>query len=139
VEAVLASQIRRYSALGVTVEIEFQDQLPSILTDPKKMKQVILNLCQNGVEAMPNGGTLTVSGSQQGDSIVIAITDSGTGIASGLEVFQLFRTTKPEGSGLGLPIVQQIIADHNGLVDYVTEVGKGSTFRIVLPLGNRVA
>jgi signal transduction histidine kinase len=139
VEVVLASQIRRYSALGVKVEMSFQDQLPLLMIDETKMKQAILNLCQNGVEAMPTGGTLTVRGSQQGDNIVISITDSGTGIAPGIDVFQLFRTTKRDGSGLGLPIVQQIVADHRGTVDYVTDPGKGTTFRIVLPLSNRVA
>lgn len=139
VETVLASQLRRYSALGVKVEMPFQDQLPLLMIDEAKIRQAILNLCQNSVEAMPNGGTLTVGGSQQGDSIAIAVTDSGTGIAPGVDVFQLFRTTKRDGSGLGLAIVQQIVADHRGAVDYVTEVGKGTTFRIVLPLNNRVA
>lgn len=134
VETVLASQIRRYSASGVSVEMQFEEQLPLIVIDPAKMKQAILNLCQNGLEAMPNGGTLTVRGLPQGDNIVLTVTDSGTGIAPGVDVFQLFRTTKPEGSGLGLAIVQQIVADHKGAVDYVTEVGKGTTFRIVLPL-----
>jgi protein-histidine pros-kinase len=138
-EAVLAPQIPRYSALGILVEMQFQDQLPLLTLDPEKITQAILNLCQNGVEAMPNGGTLTVGGSQQGDSILITVRDSGTGIAPGVDVFQLFTTTKPEGSGLGLPIVQQIVADHRGAVDYATEAGKGTTFRIVLPLSNRVA
>jgi signal transduction histidine kinase len=109
------------------------------MIDPERIKQAILNLCQNGVEAMPDGGTLTVGGFQQGDSIVISLRDSGTGIAPGVDVFQLFRTTKPEGSGLGLAIVQQIAAEHRGTVNYVTEVGKGTTFRIVLPLSSRVA
>jgi PAS domain S-box-containing protein len=135
-EAVLASQVRRYSALGVKVETRFPAPLPLLMIDPERIKQAILNLCQNGVEAMPDGGTLTVGGFQQGDSIVINVRDSGTGIAPGVDVFQLFKTTKPEGSGLGLAVVQQIAADHGGTVDYVTEIGKGTTFRIVLPLSS---
>jgi PAS domain S-box-containing protein len=139
VETVLASQLRHYNALGVHVELSFQDQLPLLMLDEAKMKQAILNLCQNGVEAMPDGGTLKVSGSQKDDEIIIAVTDSGSGIAPGVDVFQLFRTTKSDGTGLGLPIVQQIIADHRGVVDYMSELGKGTTFRVVLPLSKRIA
>jgi PAS domain S-box-containing protein len=138
-EAVLASQVRRYSALAVKVETQFPAPLPLLMIDPERIKQALLNLCQNAVEAMPDGGTLTVGGFQQGGSVVINVRDSGTGIPLSLDVFQLFRTTKPEGSGLGLAIVQQIAVDHSGTVDYVTEVGKGTTFRIVLPLSSRVA
>ena len=138
-EAVLASQIRRYRALKVKVEMQFDGQLPLVMIDQERIKQAILNLCQNAVEAMPDGGTLTVGGLQHGNDIVITVRDSGTGIAPGVDIFQLFSTTKPEGSGLGLAIVQQIAADHGGTVDYVSEVGKGTTFRIILPLGDRVA
>ena len=137
-EAVLASQVRRYSVSGVKVETEFPGPLPLLMVDPERIKQAILNLCQNAVEAMPDGGTLTVGGFQQGGSIVINVRDSGVGVPPGLDVFQLFRTTKPEGSGLGLAIVQQIAIDHRGSVDYISEVGKGTTFRIVLPLSHRL-
>jgi PAS domain S-box-containing protein len=136
VEEVLASQIRRYADLGVAVKTQFEEQLPSILIDPAKMKQAILNLCQNAVDAMPNGGTLTLTGYRSEDEIVMEVSDSGTGIPEGLDVFQLFKTTKREGTGLGLSIVQQIISDHRGMVDYVSAIGKGTAFRIVLPISN---
>jgi signal transduction histidine kinase len=100
------------------------------------MKQAILNLCQNAVDAMPNGGTLTLTGYRSEDEIVMEVSDSGTGIPEGLDVFQLFKTTKREGTGLGLSIVQQIISDHRGMVDYVSAIGKGTAFRIVLPISN---
>jgi signal transduction histidine kinase len=114
--------------------MQFDEQLPPAWIDPAKMKQAILNLCQNGVEAMPNGGALTLKGYGAQDSVVMEISDTGTGIPDGLDVFQLFKTTKRDGTGLGLSIVQQIVSDHKGTVDYVSELGKGTTFRIVLPM-----
>jgi two-component system, LuxR family, sensor kinase FixL len=131
-EEVLASQVKHYADCGVTVKMEIEEQLPSLVIDPSKIKQVILNLCQNAVDAMPNGGVLTLKGYRSQDAVVVEVSDTGTGIAVGLDVFQLFKTTKRDGTGLGLSIVQQIISDHGGTVDYLSEIGKGTTFRIVL-------
>jgi signal transduction histidine kinase len=83
---------------------------------------------------MPEGGTLTCKAYEANGFLNIEVSDTGTGIPQGLEVFQLFRTTKPTGTGLGLPIVEQIVSEHSGTVDYVTESGKGTTFRLTLPL-----
>jgi two-component system, LuxR family, sensor kinase FixL len=134
IEEVLASQTHHYRQLGVAVEIQFDERLPSIRLDRDKMKQVILNICQNAVDAMPEGGTLTVSARRLQDRAVIAVQDSGTGIAKDLDVFQPFTTTKREGMGLGLSIVRQIVTAHRGTVDYVSEIGKGTTFRIWVPI-----
>jgi two-component system sensor histidine kinase HydH len=101
------------------------------------MKQVILNLYKNAVEAMPNGGGLTLRTACSEEGISLQIADTGAGIADGLDVFQLFKTTKPEGTGLGLPIVKQIISEHRGTISYVSEPGKGTTFTIVLPLAKQ--
>jgi signal transduction histidine kinase len=109
--------------------------VPAILVDPEKIKQVILNLCKNAVEAMPEGGRLTVKATASEGEVMLEVTDTGEGIAHGIDVFQLFRTTKPEGTGLGLPIVQQIISDHKGTIKYRSEIGKGTTFTVVLPVG----
>jgi signal transduction histidine kinase len=84
---------------------------------------------------MPNGGSLTVKATGSEGGVILEVTDTGEGIAQGVDVFQLFRTTKPEGTGLGLPIVQQIISDHKGTITYRSEIGKGTTFTIVLPVG----
>lgn len=135
-EEVLAAQLRRYGDLGVSVKTQFEEDLPAMMMDPAKMKQAILNLCQNAVDAMPGGGTLTVKGYRSQDGAVLEICDTGSGIPGDLDVFQLFKTTKPDGTGLGLSIVQQIISDHGGTVNYTSEVGKGTRFRIVLPSRN---
>lgn len=130
VDEVLAPNLKSYGESGVTVAINFDESLPLIALDPGKAKQVILNLCKNAVEAMPNGGVLTVRGYRSGNHAILEVSDTGQGIPEGFDPFHLFKTSKPEGTGLGLPIVQQIISDHHGMVDYVSEVGKGTTFRL---------
>jgi signal transduction histidine kinase len=102
--------------------------------DREKIKQVILNLCKNAVEAMPEGGTLKCKAYQTAGGVILEVADTGTGIPEGLDVFQLFKTTKPYGTGLGLPIVGQIISEHHGTVDYVTKLGKGTAFIVSLQL-----
>jgi signal transduction histidine kinase len=130
VDEVLAPNVKSYGESGVAVAIDFDENLPLIAVDPAKIKQVILNLCKNAVEAMPNGGVLTLTGCRAGDHIVLEVSDTGQGIPEGFDPFHLFKTSKPEGTGLGLPIVQQIVSEHHGTVDYVSEVGKGTTFRV---------
>ena len=105
------------------------------MLDPDKMKQVILNLCKNAVEAMPQGGCLTVKGYlSSAETIVLEVSDTGIGIPEGMDIFEIFQTTKPDGTGLGLPLVSQIVSAHRGTVDYVSEPGKGTTFRLSLPV-----
>jgi PAS domain S-box-containing protein len=134
VEEVLNAQMQSYRATKITLETQLET-MPEMLVDREKIKQVILHLCKNAVEAMPDGGTLMVKTTPSEQGIVLEVTDTGEGIPDGVDVFQLFRTTKPEGSGLGLPIVQQIISEHKGSIQYRSEMGKGTTFTIVLPLG----
>ena len=134
VEEVLAPNLKIYGEAGVTVAFNFDENLSQISVDPAKIKQVILNLCKNAVEAMPNGGLLTLKAYRAGDHIVLEVSDTGQGIPDGFDPFHLFKTSKPEGTGLGLPIVQQIVSEHHATVDYVSEMGKGTTFRILFPL-----
>jgi signal transduction histidine kinase len=129
---VLAFNIKDYNRTGVSVSVEFDENLPLVALDSEKMKQVILNLSKNAVEAMPGGGRLTVKAYPTGDSVVLEFKDTGSGIPEGFDPFHLFKTTKVEGTGLGLSIVQQIVSDHHGTVDYVSESGKGTTFRVLL-------
>lgn len=135
-EEVLAPAIKHYRDCGINVEFEFYETLPLVPVDREKIKQVILNLCKNALEAMPDGGTLRCKAYQTVDRVTIEVADTGTGIPEGLDVFQLFNTTKPEGTGLGLPIVEQIVSEHRGSVDYVTELGKGTAFMVSLPLSD---
>jgi PAS domain S-box-containing protein len=136
-EDVLAPAIKHYQDCGINVELEFYEKLPLVPVDREKIKQVILNLCKNAIEAMPDGGTLRCKAYQTVDRVTIEVADTGTGIPEGLDVFQLFNTTKPEGTGLGLPIVEQIVSEHRGSVDYITEPGKGTAFMVSLPLSDR--
>jgi len=133
VEQVLAPNLQNYRNSGITVTLEFDENLPLVQLDQEKIKQVILNLSKNAFEAMPKGGFLTVRGYLSSAYVVLEFNDGGQGIPEGFEPFHLFKTTKPEGTGLGLSIVQQIISDHHGTVDYVSELGKGTTFRVALP------
>lgn len=133
IEEVLAIQMRVYAAAGCNVRLEFENDLPRVTLDTAKMKQVILNLCKNAIEAMPEGGCLTLKSYHSGQSIVLEIRDTGVGVPKDMDVFELFKTTKAGGTGLGLPIVQQIISAHNGTIDYTTEPGHGTTFKISLP------
>ena len=133
VEEVLRGQMQSYRGTKISLETHLE-KVPAMLVDPEKIKQVILHLCKNAVEAMPNGGTLTVNMSTADEGMVLEVIDTGEGIPHGVDVFQLFKTTKPGGTGLGLPIVQQIISDHKGTIQYRSETGKGTTFTIVLPV-----
>jgi two-component system sensor kinase FixL len=106
---------------------------PPIGVDEDKLKQALLNLFKNAIEAMPNGGDLGVEVSHSDDEVVIKISDTGSGIAPGADIFAPFYTTKKEGTGLGLIIVRQIIAAHEGTIIFKSEPGKGTTFTITLP------
>jgi two-component system sensor kinase FixL len=139
VQEVLAACTYSYRAAGIRVDTEFDPDLPALLADKEKMKQAVLNLCKNAAEAMPCGGVLTCKAYQSNDQAILEINDTGDGIPEGVDAFQLFVTTKPEGTGLGLPIVQQIVSEHHGIIEYVSEPGKGTTFRMSLPLSNAVS
>jgi two-component system sensor histidine kinase HydH len=107
--------------------------LPAVKLDPAKIKQVILNLCRNALDAMPQGGDLTIRGYSLGATVVLEIADTGIGMPEGIDPFALFQTTKVHGSGLGLPIVEQIVLAHNGTINYTSEPGRGTTFKIIFP------
>ena len=134
VEQVLAPNIQHYNLSGVAVTLEFDDNLPSVQVDREKIKQAILNLCKNAAEAMPTGGSLKIRGYHFGTYVTLEFSDTGQGIPENFDPFHIFKTTKPEGTGLGLSIVQQIVSDHHGTVDYVSELNKGTTFRVSLPV-----
>ncbi|HEU4343589.1 MAG TPA: ATP-binding protein [Candidatus Binatia bacterium] len=128
----LACELLSYPALGISVQFQFDDSL-FLIADTDKIKQVILNLCKNAVEAMPAGGCLTLKGYHSAQMVVLEIGDTGMGIPEGVDVFELFKTTKPAGSGLGLSVVQQIVLAHNGTIAYTTQPGHGTTFKVCLP------
>ena len=108
---------------------------PPLAIDREKFKQVFINLVRNGIEAMPDGGTLTVSLRRSGAVVDIDIADTGVGIPENLDVFDFFLTTKRGGTGLGLPIARRLIEAHGGTLSYVSEPGRGTVFTIHLKSG----
>jgi two-component system sensor kinase FixL len=122
-----------HAARNIGVVREISPDLPLIEADAEKLKQVLINLCKNAVEAMPQGGTLTLRARNSGGRIRLEVSDTGIGIPTGLDIFEPFTTTKAQGTGLGLTIARQIVAAHKGTLDYSSLPGQGSTFTIDLP------
>lgn len=108
--------------------------------DPSQLKQVFVNLCINAMEAMPHGGTLSVSCRFEHGEAVIRIADTGTGIAQEhlAQLFDPFFTTKDTGMGLGLAVVKQVVDQHAGSTRVESEAGAGSSFEVRLPLAVRL-
>ena len=107
---------------------------PEIQADPEKMKQVVLNLLRNAIEAMPEGGRVLVETGLVDGRVHMRVSDTGPGLPADIDVFQLFVSTKPGGTGLGLSIAQQIVQDHGGEIAAESRPGEGTTFTIRLPL-----
>jgi len=125
-------------ALGITIYRNYSPDLPPVPIDPNLMQQVFYNLILNAAQASPEGATVTVKTKRLPDLAEASVIDRGSGIAlANLEtIFNPFFTTKPTGVGLGLPIVQKIVDEHNGRLTVDSEVGQGSTFRVYLPVSN---
>jgi two-component system NtrC family sensor kinase len=129
---------------GIVVSSELMDALPPVQGDESSLQRVLMNVIDNGVDAMDAGGKLTVatrvgpSAKNEPGFIVIEITDSGAGIAPDVlpRIFEMFVTTKaPErGTGLGLAVCQQIVKAHGGEMRVQSEVGKGTSICVSLPL-----
>ena len=123
------------AVLGPRVETrrELDDEARLVLADADKLRQVFLNLSKNALEAMPEGGRITVRARLDPRGVVAEIEDTGVGIPEGVDPFEAFRTTKAEGSGLGLAVVRRIVGEHQGSVSYRATPGGGTTFEVVLP------
>ena len=122
---------------GITCRADTPDELPELNADPALIRQALLNLALNGCQAMPDGGRLTM-GARVGKDRRLALTveDTGSGISADKldRIFDLYYTTKPEGSGIGLSIVYRIVQLHGGEIEVQSTEGRGTTFRILLPL-----
>jgi PAS domain S-box-containing protein len=110
--------------------------VPEVYVDRALLKQAVLNLVLNAAEAMPDGGQLRLVLSRRGEMAEITVGDTGKGIPpeNQQKIFQLFFTTRPGGNGIGLASTFRIVQLHNGSIDFTSEVGRGTTFRIELPL-----
>ena len=117
----------------------FDPNLPPVYVDAEQLWEGILNLISNAVDAMPNGGNLTVSVQRHGTEALVSISDNGRGMTEeeARHLFVPFFTTKSDGTGLGLAYTQRVVNEHGGKINCATARGKGSTFSIQLPLAVR--
>jgi signal transduction histidine kinase len=120
----------------LTVRINLQDNLPTIEGDPIHIKQAILKILLNAIESSPSGGSITLATETKDSNVSIKIEDQGEGIqpAHRDRIFDPFFSTKEGGIGLGLALASEIIRMHHGQISFTSEVGKGSSFIISLPL-----
>ncbi len=121
---------------GQTVTEKYARQLPMVPLDPAQIKQVLVNLIKNAMQAMTKGGELTLQTGQTSEAVWFSVVDTGGGIPEETlnHLFEPYYTTKQKGSGLGLMIVQRIVRDHGGRIEMDSRAGQGTTFRVWLPL-----
>lgn len=123
----------------IAVFTQYSASVPRVLVDPEQIQLVLTSILNNAMESMPDGGSLTVA-LQNGQGFVrLSIADTGAGISQENlgKVFDAFFATKSLGSGLGLNIASQIIANHKGSIYAESQLGAGSTFFINFPVGSQ--
>ncbi|MCI6288992.1 MAG: ATP-binding protein [Lentisphaeria bacterium] len=126
---------------NVTVNCLWNQNLPKIRGDADLLKQAFYNLIKNAVQAMPQGGTLSISCSADERSVYVDVLDQGQGIRpeDARQLFTPFFTTKANGNGLGLMVVERIVRDHGGRLSFESKVGEGTRFRLAFPvIGSRI-
>jgi signal transduction histidine kinase len=140
--AILASEVADLLApqarlAGITLEFQGPagGESMHIRGDADMLKQAILNLVTNAIDAMKSGGNLKLRASRAGDAVTLEVADNGPGIPPNLrnKVFQLYFTTKAKGSGIGLAMTYRTVQLHNGTIDFTSEEGRGTTFRLQFP------
>jgi signal transduction histidine kinase len=128
----------RCAKAGIELIRSLSPNLPQIVADPVQMGQVLVNLVVNAIQAMPNGGTLTVETFPDADSVSLVVRDTGIGMSEATlkKIFVPFFTTKGtgQGTGLGLPVVHAIVTAHRGFLRVQSKVGRGARFEIRLPI-----
>ena len=155
-EEILLSTGERYKEKGYRIETDFPDAVPCILADPDQMKEVFLNVFLNGIQSMPDGGTLTIAvGVEKGkesidegiipikgliqrhpDYLTVTVIDRGCGISDDRmgKILDPFISFRDDGIGLGLSIVNQIVRSHKGWINIASEPGKGTRFKLLFPM-----
>jgi len=124
---------------NIEIKVDCPESLPGLRIDPGQIKQVFFNIIRNAFQAMPDGGKLGIALHASSQYMAISFRDTGVGIAPEDfgRIFKAYHTTKEEGSGLGLMIVQRIIQDHGGQIELVSKPNEGTRFTILLPLAER--
>ena len=120
----------------VQIRVVASSTLPPLKADREYFRQTLLNLILNGLQAMPEGGTLTLEAKTSNGNFLIAVTDTGTGITAENQrrIFEPYFTTKPKGTGLGLAISRRIIEAHGGTITVFSKAGQGARFQISFPM-----
>jgi len=118
---------------SVSITMVLEPNLPTVPADSERLRQVILNLVRNAVEAMPGGGSLLIKAYCTADALTVEVGDTGQGIQDDAQVFDAFFTTKAEGTGLGLSLVHRIVTDHGGDISFTSRPGN-TRFVFTLPL-----
>ena len=142
IEEILSLLGRELQLANIHLQKELAQGLPEIQADRRQLSQVFLNLISNAKDAMPQGGSLTVSARVKGvngkKTVEVSFSDTGCGISREnlLKLFEPFFTTKPQdrGTGLGLSICREIVESYDGKISVESTEGKGSTFRVELPV-----
>lgn len=127
---------REISDRDILVERELSDAVPKTLVDRAQLKQAFYNVIKNALQAMQSGGILRVRTEPSDGHVAISFIDTGRGISAEQvgRIFEPYYTTKKGGSGLGLMIVQRIVREHGGTIEIESDTGRGTTFRIKLPV-----
>jgi signal transduction histidine kinase len=125
-----------WQSQGIRFAVEVAPGLPTIEADEELLRQALLNLIQNACQAMPRGGFVTVGARVEGHTLCLEVTDEGGGIAPDEveRIFTLYYTTRPDGTGIGLSVVYRIVQMHDGSIDVRSELGRGTTMTVRLPL-----
>jgi two-component system sensor histidine kinase HydH len=123
------------NAAGVHVDLQLDSDLPAIQVDQDRMKQVFLNLLLNSIQAMEDGGVVTVSATEENNWIAFEVRDNGCGVdlAHQARVFDPYFTTKPQGTGLGLAMSAKIVEEHGGSISLKSQEGVGTSVVVRLP------
>lgn len=136
VEGAVELMMPELKSAGISVQFKLAKDLPRFLLDGEKMKQVFINLIKNSLDAMPKGGSIEIGSERQDSVCVLIFRDQGNGISERdlPHIFEAYYTTKKEGAGLGLMIVSGIVQEHGGKIEVQSKLGKGTIFRIFLPM-----
>jgi len=128
-----------FQSSAVSLRTEMDAALPTVDADEEQLWQAMLNLIRNALEAMPQGGRLTVRAQREAGEAVLSVSDTGKGMTAEAraKLFKPFFSTKPGGTGLGLALTQQIIGEHGGRIEWESTDGRGTTFRVRLPLATK--
>ena len=130
-----------HAGLGIRQHLELPNALPLVLVDEDRIKQALVNLFRNAAQAMPEGGELLVRVGRRGNHVELTVTDTGVGMTPEQvdRCFELYWSTKKNGTGLGLATTRRIVEQHGGTISVISEPGRGTSFSITLPLVVEIA